>query len=408
MQTPGKKILRESGYSSSTVDFGCPTNKNHIDGQTLDLLKTTHTATRKPITLPTVKTGAAKTPFWKSLPQLINRLWFTISQEPDDDCLDYDPFNLRIFTHQRYSEFGGQAYADSLKHDRHILQRLSSKEMDFETFKLVLDQVPGVKTIEFSGRGEPLINPDLFNMITYAQQFNGAETTVVSNGHLLQKYSSMLLNSPLSTLCITLHAHKPSVYHQMSGLDAHNFVPTVENIKALVKKKKAFNSPLQILVSMTVDIHNFSSAPEMIAFAYELGVDGVLINNYLSPNPEMASERTLYSDQDVVVEFFDAVKTKLSHLNNFQVTLPTLLDRDMSTYRNCQEAYTTVAVDGNCSVSPCSRQLLDFGHTTQIWEANFWNHDSYQWLRGIHGNQSTGRKTEPVPTACQNCPKNLP
>ncbi|MEB3285981.1 MAG: hypothetical protein VKJ04_00605 [Vampirovibrionales bacterium] len=354
--------------------------------------------------------GWKKLPHWKKIPQWINRFWFLVKSQPTrhEDYLDYDPFYLRIFTNQRYNAYGDQFYLKTLRNDKQLFQRLNQKEMDLETFKLVLEQVPAVRTVEFSGRGEPLLNPDLLSMIQYAHQFNGAETIVVTNGLLLQKNIHAILNSRLSQLCINLYGHKPSTYHQMSGLDAHNFVPMIENIKQLVSRKSAMGSHLKIIVSMTADVHTFRTIPEMIVLAHDLGVDGVVINNYLPDDPEIASERTLYSDQHIISEFFTAIESRIQSLENFEVTLPVLMDRDMSGHRHCQEAFTTVAVDGNCSVYPCSRQLLsdELGETPKIWEPDFWNHTTYHHLRNIHSSSTNGNGPE-VPNACRHCPRNV-
>lgn len=347
--------------------------------------------------------------FWNKIPQWVNRFIYLLKSTPSshDDYLDYDPFCLRVFTNQRYNAFGDQFYVKTLKQDKQLFERLNQKEMDLETFKLAVEQIPAVKNIEFSGRGEPLLNPDLFAMIHHAYQFNGAESLVVTNGHLLKKHAQAMLNSPLNKLCIQLFGHKPSLYHQMSGLDAHNFVPIVENIKYFLQLKKAQHIGIQTMISMTVDVHTFRNIPEMIVFAYELGADGIVINNFLSDDPNESSERSLYTDHEVVLQFLEAISGKLDQFQNFEVTLPTLLERDMSKNRFCQEAYTTVAVDGSCTVYPCSRQLLqdELGDAPKIWEPNFWNHQTYHQLRNIHSrnqNQAT-----PVPNACQHCPRNL-
>jgi hypothetical protein len=289
----------------------------------------------------------------------------------------------------------------------HVPQRMA-----LESFRFLMDQVPAIRTIEFSSKDhhDPLESKDLVKMVDYANKFNGTESTIYTNGLLLKPFTDELLKSRLHALVIRIHAHRPSLYTLLSGQPLTQFVIILDNLRYLLQRKHELKSLLEIELCMMVDIHHYKQIPEMIRFAEELGVDGIRFENYLTPNSNQKSDRTLFSHQTNVKQFLTELQNTILKTSRLLVTLPVLLDMDMSEHRHCLEAYGTVSVDAEFNVSGCSRQLLIPEQASKIWEEDFFNNSMYQWLRSIHNVQSppsNNTSKAEVPLPCQNCPRNM-
>lgn len=339
---------------------------------------------------------------FNQIPKAINlvryRFW------PDKNPrVAYEPIHMQVQVTQRCGQTCTMCYGHAEHLHPNFSERSRSKDMDLKTFTYLLEQMPTLESLVFSGWGEPFLNPDLFKMVRAVHRYNGASTEVVTNGLHLADRQDEILASPLRVLVISINGHKPSMYSAMTGMNAQNFITVRDNVKALIRKRNQRRRgkqphPLRVELSMVLDTTHYREIHDMIAFAQELGVDGIRFENYTSPDHQK-SHRTLYRQDTEVLN----VMMNLNPANyRIRVTLPTLLDKEMSNHRYCRDPFTTVTVDGSCNISACSRQQLFMGRMGKVWDGDFWNNDRFQWLREVHGNGEFE-----VPLACQNCPNNV-
>lgn len=74
-----------------------------------------------------------------------------------------------------------------------------------------------LQRIVFSGLGEPLIHPDLFDMIRLSRE-RGLSVTLDSNGHLLDgAVSKELVKLGVDSLVVSLDGIKPKTYAGVRG-----------------------------------------------------------------------------------------------------------------------------------------------------------------------------------------------
>ncbi len=273
-------------------------------------------------------------------------------------------------------------------------------KLDLETFKFILSQVPAIQTIEFSGWGEPFNNPDIFKMIHYARQSRNIDCHVISHGDFNNHLLKSLFTSGLSHLTINSIAHKPSAFSATTKRNPAEFMTIEKTIEQLLLVRQHYpGSQLFVEIAMVVDLMSLGQIPDMITYAEKLGVDAIRFENYLGNNPEEQSLQTVISSYKKAERFLKQIEAQPYSV---QVTLPALLDPDMTEHRFCEDPHTTVSIDEALYISPCSRHLVFNELTHNIWDQDFWNNDQYQWLRSRH---NAGGDT--VPKACQFCPKNL-
>ena len=132
------------------------------------------------------------------------------------------------------------------------------KYMDFELYQKTVDdlkQFPQkIKMLRFAGTGEPLLHPQLPEMIRYAADMDIAESIdVVTNGSLLtQELSDQLINTGLSRLRISIQGVSSKRYREIAGVDisVENFIENIRYFFEHKKKTKLYIKTIDIDMSM--------------------------------------------------------------------------------------------------------------------------------------------------------------
>lgn len=141
---------------------------------------------------------------------------------------------------------------DCLMCSRQIMKRGLGK-MALGLFKRIADQAAanGAKGIRFMRFGEPLMNKDIFEMVSYAKQ-KGLLTHITTNGLLLNKEKiQAILDSGLDSIIFSLQGATKKEYKLMRNNKEYGLLE--ENIKKLAEKRKeqGLNKPF-IQVTTTV------------------------------------------------------------------------------------------------------------------------------------------------------------
>jgi wyosine [tRNA(Phe)-imidazoG37] synthetase (radical SAM superfamily) len=158
-----------------------------------------------------------RVPLWEVVPL---RTPFTICIEPTFAC----NFKCNYCMHS----LSAKELADS--------RGWKSAPMEWDTFQTILRQMSDfpdkIKKVTFAGTGEPLLNPELADMIRAVTDSNRAEKTfVITNGSLLSpKLTDSLLASGLNELKISMQGISSAAYKEICGADI-DFDEFVRNIE---------------------------------------------------------------------------------------------------------------------------------------------------------------------------------
>jgi radical SAM protein with 4Fe4S-binding SPASM domain len=111
------------------------------------------------------------------------------------------------------------------------------KDMDFELFKKIIDQIAGrVHNVNLFHRGEPLMNPEIADMIKYASRAE-LKTSLHTNGTMLEgEVSRQILHSGLDYLSFSFDGYSPDIYER--NRKGAEFDKTLSNIRSFLKQKK--------------------------------------------------------------------------------------------------------------------------------------------------------------------------
>lgn len=159
----------------------------------------------------------------------------------------------------------------------------------------IIDQLvaQGVRSITWTGGGEPTLHPQFDNIIAYAQA-SGIEQGLYTLGGHIGDYRAGLLKRALTWVYISLDAHDPESYKRDKGVNG--FAPVLEGISNLV----AADGPATIGVGFLIHRGNMDDIWRMVALGRGLGVDYVQFRptiRYNMARPNEVDEPTGWTEQ---------------------------------------------------------------------------------------------------------------
>lgn len=233
----------------------------------------------------------------------------------------------------------------------------NSNFISFEKVKEIIDEASyyGTEFIALGG-GEPLLHPDIFDIISYACNKN-VEIELVTNGMLLSTENIMKLNkSGLRYIQVSLDGNSEDTYFKMRNVGCFNQI--IENIK---KAKPYFNISLATVICK----HTYDNIFNIIELANKLNVDSYRILKLMETGRAGDQEGSplAISNKDM--------RTFVTELPNYiykhNITIPVRIDESVFGnfkqrkipwleygYYGCSAGRSTVAIDSEGNVFPCS------------------------------------------------------
>jgi len=164
-----------------------------------------------------------------------------------------------------------------------VLPSIRNTEEDFirpEYFKKLVDEVSQYNSaIRMSGYGEPLLHPQLFELIEYGKN-KDIGLSLITNGSLFdQNKIERIINLEIDSIEISVDSHKEKIYKKIRvGLD---FNKVKNNIINLVKTRNKLNKKTSIMISI---INQPSRNPDIEGARkyWNKIVDKVMIRTYVT------------------------------------------------------------------------------------------------------------------------------
>ena len=136
--------------------------------------------------------------------------------------------------------------------------------LSLKDFRKVLDS-SNFRHVALHGWGEPLLNPELFQMVKYAES-KGISTELTTNATLLQTKIEEIFTSGLSTIAFGLHKRE-------------NLSVVMPQIQELITQRNRENlSKPKACVDIVIYRENQDEITGLIKASAELNVDGVVLH----------------------------------------------------------------------------------------------------------------------------------
>jgi len=130
--------------------------------------------------------------------------------------------------------------------------------------------------IRYTSNGEPLVHPNIYDMLDYAVQNAGVFITLTTNGTTLdEKRIEKLLASGLHMIDISVDAFFSETYSKIRR--GGDLTITSKNIKKLIEIKQRLSSGTKIVVSFVEQECNTHEASEFKDYWENEGVDFVVL-----------------------------------------------------------------------------------------------------------------------------------
>lgn len=227
--------------------------------------------------------------------------------------------------------------------------------LEWETFIKIADSAKKfpqrIKTVLFSSIGEPLLHPQLPDMIKYLNDINLADAyEIVTNASLLTpELGERLLDAGLTRLCISLQGLTEEKYKEICGVEI-NYAEFYDNIKAFYESSRG-KCKLHI---KTVDIALDSGEEEQFMDMYAPICDTIYIDKVVP-----AFKGIDYHDIVLDTEHY----TEKSYRENEKVC--------------CSKIFYTLYTLADGRIAPCCDhpQPMTYGHIDNMDLVEAWNSD---------------------------------
>ncbi len=205
-----------------------------------------------------------------------------IEIDPSNACNHSCPFC--ISGHLHLSKFKGTEFFNRQMMNKRVLM------------KLVKDlSNTNIKSISWTGGGEPTMNPNLKQAINYIKENSEIDMGMFTNGSMLERFDlfETVVNS-LKWIRISMDAGKSQSYDNLRVTNKlNNFQVVLNNIKKIIEIKKKNKSKITIGVGFVISRDNFKEIIDFANLFKDLDVD------YCQYKPEIIQiERNTFDGND--------------------------------------------------------------------------------------------------------------
>ena len=157
-----------------------------------------------------------------------------------------------------------------------------------------LRRVPSLQKMSFWGFGEPLLHPDIVEMVALAKGL-GAETQLITNGLLLGREMAVgLVEAGLDSLVVSVDGASPEAYSDVrSGARLGLVRQNIDGLRAARRASPQHNP--EIGLEFVVMRRNVGELRNLGSLAHSMGASFIVLTNVL-PYTEELSEEILYGN----------------------------------------------------------------------------------------------------------------
>jgi len=274
-----------------------------------------------------------------------------------------------------------------------------SKTLTLSSFKRIIGQFPYLQKVSLVGAGEPLLNPELFDIIQYAKT---KKLTVgfATNATLLTEATSRnIVSSGLDWLNISLDGASKEIYEKIRK--GANFERVIRNIKKLIEIKE--DKKPDVSVWFLALSGNISELPRLVQLVEELGLRSLYVQTAHfwcnSIWQEKVANMAIAADSALLKENL-RIATDIAKEKGIAFEYVNIPDK--ATSRACKWPWKFPYITTDGYVTPCclhgtDPKRINFGNLLNDDFMNIWNSAKYRDFRNK-------LKSDKAPTLCSGCP----
>ena len=286
-------------------------------------------------------------------------------------------------------------------------------DLTLERVHRIVEQFPALDRVVLHGIGEPLLNPQLFDIVAYLKT---RVATVLFNSDaigLTPARAARLIECGLDEYRVSMDAATRETYRLIRGVD--RFERVTANVAALIalERERARAMP-RVSLWFTASRANVEELPAFVALAAELGVGEVYVQRLVFNGLGLATrdnalhgrlrarEQALLEEAETLASA-RGVAMRASGLTTRLASLQGAADGGRP-WAGCQRPWTLAYVTANGNVLPCcispwvarDYAALILGNADREPFAAIWNGERYQRFRADF-------ESDAPPDPCRGC-----
>jgi len=217
---------------------------------------------------------------------------------------------------------------------------IGENNLSLDQFKYILGQLPKVRYINIIGNGEPLMNPDLFEMLDLAGSKN-IKVSTTTNGTLLNEYNIKRFNNSLSSVYVSIDTPCPEKYAQIrKGAKLEN---VVGNLVRLGELRPTILLTIQaVMMKDTVE-----DLPGLVNFAKSIKADHLSLSHIASLDNQENDNQHAHKHKDM--EYYLRKAKDLAKMYGLKLTYRPTQPKQGS----CSQPWLRPFIDINGDIYPC-------------------------------------------------------
>ena len=260
--------------------------------------------------------------------------------------------------------------------------------MSMENFKKIIDEL-GETTIHLRlwNWGEPLLNPEFYEMIRYAKKRKIFVNTSTNSFFLNDANAKKIVDSGIDEIIISLDGASEETYKRYRKKGS--FKKVIAAIRTLVNEKREKKSKCPtIRIQFVVMNHNEHEIKKMYDLANSLGVDVLFFKSVGTMDIDVKED---------IKKYLPSNKFSRYEINQGQ------LKRKQRVNNKCNIIWEEMVVNTDGSVVPCcndAHNRYSFGNAFKEPIKKIWNNQRYVSFR-----KQILKNKKMIPI-CKNCPGN--
>ena len=270
--------------------------------------------------------------------------------------------------------------------------------MSLELFKSVVDDVyaAGTRRIDIVGRGEPLLNHSVLEMVSYAKEREVVLLLCTNASRLSKEKAEGLVDAGLDRMNVSLNAGSPETYPNIHVTESpENYLKVKHNLRYLSDYKSLVGSEVPFLrLSFVITTKNYFELEKMVQATAEVGAQEAMFTHVVVDEP--TADLALSPEQwEELLRSVPQVQATAARLNvettvaTLAATAPSYLEDKIvgPSVVPCYVGYYFTFVLANGSVLPCCQCSTPIGNVTEDRSfADVWASEDYRTFRAAAKN----------------------
>jgi radical SAM protein with 4Fe4S-binding SPASM domain len=270
--------------------------------------------------------------------------------------------------------------------------------LSLESFKRILDEVPGTTKISLVGIGESFMNKELWSIIREARA-RGIEIGTTSNGTILtDKILQDLVRSDLDWLNFSIDGATKATFEKMRR--GAVFEDMLANVRRVVEAVGGRARPV-IDIWFLSNRENIHELPDMVALVKSLGISKLNTQGvHYWGHPDWHDR---VGEANTIDDLTSVLRETRRRAAAAGIEFQWLNFPDPAAARSCKWPWKGSYITADGFVTPCCEngsdpERINFGNIFEQSFADIWNSKQYQTFR------LALQSTESRPAICADCP----